>query len=74
MRFKDIIGLAHIKDHLVKSADAGRIPHAQLFVGQEGRGTLPMAIAYAQYLLCNNKEGENIGGNESCNIDRKSVV
>lgn len=68
MRFKDIIGLAHIKDHLVKSADAGRIPHAQLFVGQEGRGTLPMAIAYAQYLLCNNKEGENIGGNESCNI------
>lgn len=68
MWFKDILGLAHIKNHLVKSADAGRISHAQLFVGQEGRGTLPMAIAYAQYLLCANEGGENIGGNESCNI------
>ena len=68
MRFTDILGLAHIKNHLVKSADAGRISHAQLFVGLEGRGTLPMAIAYAQYLLCNNKGGENIDGNESCNI------
>ncbi|PIE98141.1 MAG: DNA polymerase III subunit delta', partial [Polaribacter sp.] len=27
------------------------MPHAQLFVGKEGTGTLPMAIAYAQYIL-----------------------
>ena len=32
------------------------IPHAQLFVGKEGCGTLPMAIAYAQFLLCNFSE------------------
>ncbi|WP_455169963.1 DNA polymerase III subunit [Aegicerativicinus sediminis] len=68
MLFKDVLGLPHIKSHLTKSADLGRIPHAQLFVGPEGCGTLPMAIAYARYLLCNNVDGENTGGNPSCNL------
>ena len=54
MRFQDIYGLQHIKRHLTSSADAGRIPHAQMFVGPEGSGTLVTALAYAQYLLCGN--------------------
>ncbi|MDG1571496.1 DNA polymerase III subunit [Robiginitalea sp. M366] len=54
MRFSDILGLQHLKSHLTSSADAGRIPHAQLFVGPEGCGALPMAIAYARYLLCSS--------------------
>ena len=53
MLFKQIIGQDHIKNHLQKSAENGRVPHAQLFVGKEGSGALPMAIAYAQFLLCN---------------------
>jgi DNA polymerase-3 subunit delta' len=53
MLFNQIIGQEHIKKHLQQSAENGRVPHAQLFVGKEGCGTLPMAIAYAQYLLCN---------------------
>jgi len=52
MHFSDILGQEHIKSHLQTSADNGRIAHAQLFVGKEGCGTLPMALAYAQYLLC----------------------
>ncbi|KAB8152124.1 DNA polymerase III subunit delta' [Kordia sp. TARA_039_SRF] len=68
MLFQDILGLTHIKKHLTLSADNGRIPHAQLFVGPEGCGTLPMAVAYAQYVLCNNVNGENTGGNEACNL------
>ena len=68
MQFSEILGQEHIKSHLTKSADSGRIPHAQLFVGPEGSGTLPMAIAYAQYILCRNTNGENSGENESCNI------
>lgn len=52
MLFNQIIGQEHIKKHLQTSAENGRIPHAQLFVGKEGCGTLPMAISYAQYLLC----------------------
>lgn len=68
MFFKDILGLSHIKNHLTLSADAGRIPHAQLFVGPEGSGLLPMALAYAQYIICNNTNSENEGGEVACNI------
>jgi DNA polymerase-3 subunit delta' len=63
MLFNQIIGQEHIKKHLQKSAENGRIPHAQLFVGKEGCGTLPMAIAYAQFLLCNFSDDV-----ETCNI------
>jgi len=67
MLFSEILGLTHLKNHLSTSADRGRIPHAQLFVGRHGNGTLPMAIAYAQYVLCQNSAGENDNGNASCN-------
>jgi len=65
MLFSDVLGLDHLKKHLTTSVQNGRIPHAQLFVGQ---GVLPLAIAYSQYLLCGNIEEENIGGNSSCNL------
>ncbi len=54
MDFSKIVGQHHIKNHLQQSADGDRIAHAQLFNGANGSGTLPMAIAYAQYLLCKN--------------------
>lgn len=56
MTFEDIIGYESIKKHLKSSVDAHRIAHAQLFVGAEGCGTLPMAIAYAHYILCTENE------------------
>lgn len=68
MLFSQILGQDYIKNHLTKSATSGRIPHAQLFVGPEGSGTLAMAVAYAQYILCNNANGENDGENEACNM------
>jgi DNA polymerase-3 subunit delta' len=68
MQFSEIIGHEHIKSHLQKSAEQGRVPHAQLFVGPEGTGTLAMAIAYAQYLICGNVGGENVGENAACNL------
>jgi len=73
MQFSNILGQDHIKNHLIKSASSGRIPHAQLFVGPEGSGTLPLAIAYAQYILCRNSGLENSGGNDSCNLKFESV-
>lgn len=72
MLFTEVIGQEHIKNHLTTSADNGRISHAQLFVGPEGCGALPMAIAYAQYLLCKNLNGENTGGNDACNLKFKN--
>ncbi|SFN56419.1 DNA polymerase III subunit [Salegentibacter flavus] len=74
MLFEDIIGLAHIKKHLTTTADNNRIPHAQLFVGNSGSGTLPMAIAYAQYVLCKNTGGENKYGKEACNLRFKNLA
>ena len=73
MQFSEILGQDYIKSHLTKSATSGRIPHAQLFIGPEGSGTLAMAIAYAQYILCNNSGNENTAGNAACNIKFKTV-
>ncbi|WP_375325904.1 ATP-binding protein [Flagellimonas sp. GZD32] len=74
MLFKNVLGLEHIKNHLVTTADTGRVAHAQLFVGPEGSGVLPMAIAYAQYLLCGNSGGENEGDNTVCNSKCASLT
>lgn len=68
MLFSEVLGLPHIKNHLTTTADRGRIPHAQLFVGSHGSGILPMAIAYAQYVLCGNTDAENERGNAACNL------
>ena len=69
MFFKDVIGQNHIKNHLKSATEKGRIPHAQLFVGKEGSGTLTMAIAYAQYLLCSTSNDE-----ENCKIKCEKLV
>ena len=68
MLFKDIIGQDNIKNHLIQTVDNGRISHAQLFIAPTGSGALPMAIAYAQYILCRNKQGENNTGDGACNL------
>ena len=73
MQFSEILGQEHIKSHLTKSADLGRIPHAQLFVGPEGSGTLLTAIAYAQYIICNNQNAENTGENTACNLKFEKI-
>jgi len=56
MDFSEVIGHRHLKKHFIQSINEGRVPHAQLFIGPEGSGTLPMALAYAQYLLCRDNE------------------
>lgn len=67
MRFADIIGQQQLKEHLVRSVDSGRISHAQLFTGCSGAGTLPLAVAYAQYIHCHNrKDGDSCGVCPSC--------
>ena len=68
MQFSKIIGQHIQKQLLQKTAVEGRVPHAQLFIGPEGSGTLAMAVAYAQYLICNNQNSENDGQNAACNL------
>lgn len=67
MRFADIIGHTALKEHLARSVDSGRISHAQLFTGISGAGTLPLAIAYAQYIHCHNRQnGDSCGLCPAC--------
>lgn len=54
MDFSEVIGQTHIKSHLIKTIETGRIAHAQLFTGINGSGLLPMAIAYASELLASH--------------------
>ena len=73
MLFSEILGQEHIKKHLTTSVDHDRVAHAQLFVGKEGTGTLPMAVAFAQYILCKNNEAENNTGNKACNLKFENI-
>lgn len=67
MLFKEIIGQQAVKDRLTRSVKEGRISHAQLFLGPEGSGGLAMAVAYAQYISCSNREDtESCGQCSSC--------
>ncbi|MBN4051522.1 hypothetical protein JYU16_01785 [bacterium AH-315-M05] len=67
MLFKEIIGQHSVKQRLIQTVKDNRISHAQLFIGPEGSGNLPLAIAYAQYISCENKgERDSCGACPSC--------
>ena len=55
MRFEEIPGLIALKEILVLSNKRNHFAHAQLFSGHEGGAALPLAIAFATYLLCEDK-------------------
>jgi len=55
MLFSQIIGQQDIKTRLIRTVTEQRIPHAQLLRGPEGIGKLALAIAYAQYICCENR-------------------
>jgi len=50
VQFKDIIGQSDVKQHLVEMVQHNRLSHALLFLGREGSGSLPLAIAFANYI------------------------
>jgi DNA polymerase-3 subunit delta' len=50
MQFKDIIGQQPIKEQLIHMVQHNRLSHALLFLGKEGSGALPLAIAFANYI------------------------
>ena len=52
MPFKNVIGQKNIKHHLVEMVKQNRLSHALLFLGNEGSGALSLAIAFAQYVVC----------------------
>jgi len=61
MRFENVIGQNDLKKKLLKEVENQKISHAQMFVGDPGFGALPIALAFAQYILCEDKQE-----NDSC--------
>ena len=52
MQFQDVIGQQSVKQHLAEMVEHNRLSHALLFLGKEGSGALPLALAFAQYIIC----------------------
>jgi DNA polymerase-3 subunit delta' len=59
MQFKDIIGQPEVKHNLVELVQHNRLSHALLFLGKEGSGVLPLALAFAQYVVCETVNGKS---------------
>ncbi len=74
MQFSNILGQQKIKEQLLKSVKNNKVSHAQLFFGPEGVGKLALAIAYAQYINCENpSESDSCGQCSSCRKYEKLV-
>ena len=74
MKFKEVIGQEKIKQYLVNLVRENRLSHALLLLGPEGCGNLPLAIAFAQYINCENRTSEDSCGIcKSCNKFNKLI-
>ena len=59
MQFKNIIEQKETKDQLVQMVQHNRLSHALLFLGKGGSGALSLAMAFAQYIVCEKVNGKN---------------
>lgn len=67
MQFSQIIGHQETKKLLLSSVQNSHVAHAQLFLGQEGSANLALALAYATYINCENKQpSDSCGTCGSC--------
>jgi DNA polymerase-3 subunit delta' len=73
MKFADIPGLNETKKLLVDAVKTNHSAHAQLFVGATGALNLPMALAYATYLHCENKGEDACGVCAACSKNLKFI-
>ncbi len=69
MLFKEVIGHSDLKKKLTEDVREKKVSHAHLFLGNLGFGGLPLALAFTQYLLCENKKEEDSCG--ECSSCRK---
>jgi len=74
MQFNQVIGQQKLKAHLIDTFRAERTAHAQILVGPEGSGALAMALAYAQYLMCEDPtETDSCGVCNACRKVHKNI-
>lgn len=59
MQFENIIGQKEVKEHIIQMVQQNRLSHALLFLGKEGSGALSLAMAFAQYIVCEKVNGKS---------------
>ncbi len=74
MQFRDIVGQQEIKSQLKSQVDSGRLPHALLLAGDTGYGTMALALALANYVMCGNHiDGDSCGICPECTKFKKLI-
>jgi len=72
MLFSDITGQGELKSQLTHEVIADKISHAQLFLGKPGHGSLALALAFVQFIMCENRvESDSCGTCPSCLKNQK---
>ncbi len=70
MLFRDVVGQKEVKQQLVEMVLHNRLSHALIFLGREGSGALPLALAFANYIASLSQQktqqpGTDLFGNTS---------
>ncbi|NND05671.1 MAG: hypothetical protein HKN87_04765 [Saprospiraceae bacterium] len=74
MDFGSVVGQDLIKDSLRDAVQRHRLPHALLFLGKTGHGTLAGALALARYIMCENRSATDACGNcSNCHKSAKLI-
>lgn len=74
MQFQEVVGQERIKKKLLRSLQQDKVSNTQLFLGPDGSGGLPLALAFAQYLMCENPSNQDSCGNcSSCHKVSKLI-
>ena len=74
MKFANVIGQEDIKTLLIQNFQENRVSHSYLFYGVSGIGKLSLALAFAQFLSCTNKqENDSCGECLSCKKYEKLI-
>jgi DNA polymerase III subunit delta' len=73
MNFSSISGLDNVKSILREAVKTNHAAHAQLFVGMEGALNLPLALAYATYLHCQERGDDACGKCAACSKNAKFI-
>jgi DNA polymerase-3 subunit delta' len=66
MQFKDIIGQETIKKELPELLQQNRLAHALILLGKEGNGALSLALAFSQFVVCNDPGIDSCGKCAAC--------
>lgn len=73
MKFNDIPGLHEVKALLTTAAKQNHLAHAQLMVGADGALNLPVALALATYIHCQDKGDDACGNCPACSKSDKLI-